>query len=81
MNELQITRKPRRHISKSEKIEIVESSLLPGALVAEVARLHNVAASSVVKWRGQYQRGAIMGVSSKEDVVPASEVKYRLTRI
>lgn len=76
MNEAQLfSRKPRRNISQSEKIQIVEQSLLPGALVAEVARRHNIAASSVIKWRRQYQEGARMSVSSQEDVVPASEVK------
>ncbi len=70
-----IGRKPRRHIRQKEKITIVEASLVPGVLVAEVARQYNVAASSVVKWRRQYQEGARMSVSSKDDVVPASEVK------
>ncbi len=76
-----IVRKPRRHIRREEKITIVEASLVPGVLVAEVARQYNVAASSVVKWRRQYQEGARMSVSSKDDVVPASEVKKLKAKI
>ena len=55
--------------------------MVPGVLVAEIARKYNVGASSVVKWRRQYQEGARMSISSKDDVVPASEVKKLKVKI
>ena len=43
----------RRRWSRDEKARIVEETLLPGAVVCEVARRHGVAQSLVFTWRRQ----------------------------
>ncbi|HEY1453413.1 MAG TPA: transposase [Roseiarcus sp.] len=41
----------RRRWSKGEKARIVEETLIPGAVVSEVARRHDVAQSLLFTWR------------------------------
>ena len=41
----------RRRWSKNEKARIVEETLMPGAVVSEVARRHGVAQSLLFTWR------------------------------
>src|SRR5208337_3696196 len=41
----------RRRWSKDEKARIVEETLMPGAVVSEVARRHGVAQSLLFTWR------------------------------
>lgn len=65
----------RRWFSADQKLRFVEESLQAGATISEVARRHNIGASSLVKWRKQMQTGALMGVKSGESVVPISEMK------
>ena len=43
----------RRRWSKDEKSRIVEETLMPGAVVCEVARRHGVAQSLLFTWRRQ----------------------------
>jgi transposase len=43
----------RRRWSKDEKARIVEETLIPGAVVSEVARRHAVAQSLLFTWRRQ----------------------------
>src|SRR5208282_2793614 len=43
----------RRRWSKDEKARIVEETLMPGAVVCEVARRHGVAQSLLFTWRRQ----------------------------
>jgi transposase len=43
----------RRRWSKDEKARIVEETLIPGAVVCEVARRHGVAQSLIFTWRRQ----------------------------
>jgi transposase len=43
----------RRRWSKDEKAGIVEETLIPGAVVSEVARRHGVAQSLLFMWRRQ----------------------------
>src|ERR1700758_3531583 len=43
----------RRRWSKDEKARIVEETLLPGAVVCEVARRHGVAQGLLFTWRRQ----------------------------
>ena len=49
----------RRWRSVSEKLEIVQLTLRPGASVAEVARAHGVNANQVFKWRRAFERGEL----------------------
>ena len=44
---------------RSEKREVVQLTLRPGASVAEVARAHGVNANQVFKWRRAFERGEL----------------------
>ena len=52
-------RRVRRWRSVSEKRQIVQLTLEPGASVAEVARVHGVNANQVFKWRRAFERGEL----------------------
>ena len=49
-------RRVRRWRSVSEKRQIVQLTLEPGASVAELARAHGVNANQVFKWRRAFER-------------------------
>jgi transposase len=53
------SRRVRRWRTVSEKLEIVQLTLKPGASVAEVARAHGVNANQVFKWRRAFERGEL----------------------
>jgi transposase len=57
-------RRVRRWRSVSEKLEIVQLTLKPGASVAEVARAHGVNANQVFTWRRAFERGELTGPCS-----------------
>jgi transposase len=57
--ELSTGRRVRRWRSVSEKLEIVQLTLRPGASVAEVARAHGVNANQVFKWRRAFEHGEL----------------------
>ena len=52
-------RRVRRWRSVSEKLQIVQLTLKPGASVAQVARAHGVNANQVFKWRRAFERGEL----------------------
>jgi transposase len=58
-SELSSGRRVRRWRSVSEKRQIVQLTLQPGASVAEVARAHGVNANQVFKWRREFERGEL----------------------
>ena len=53
-------RRVRRWRSVSEKRQIVQLTLEPGASVAEVSRAHGVNANQVFKWRRAFERGELI---------------------
>ena len=53
------TRRVRRWRSVSEKRQIVQLTLEPGARVAEVARRYSLNANQLFKWRRAYERGEL----------------------
>ena len=53
-------RRVRRWRSVSEKRQIVQLTLEPGASVAEVARAHGLNANQVFKWRRAFERGELI---------------------
>jgi transposase len=57
-------RRVRRWRSVSEKRQIVQSTLEPGAKVAEVARAHGLNANQVFKWRRAFERGELIETCS-----------------
>ena len=52
-------RRVRRFRSISEKLQIVQLTLKPGASVAQVAQAHGVNANQVFKWRRAFDRGEL----------------------
>ena len=54
-----VGRRSRRRRSASEKLEIVQLTMEPGASVAEIARAHGVNANQVFKWRRLFERGQL----------------------
>lgn len=53
----------RRRRTASEKLEIVQLTMKPGASVAEIARAHDVNANQVFKWRRLFERGQLADAS------------------
>jgi transposase len=47
----------KRFRTKTERRQIVEETLKPGASVSQVARVHDVNANQVFHWRRQYRQG------------------------
>ena len=54
-----VGRHGRRRRSVSEKLQIVQLTMEPGASVAEIARAHGVNANQVFKWRRLFERGQL----------------------
>ena len=54
-----VGRRGRRRRSVSEKLQIVQLTMEPGASVAEIARAHGVNANQVFKWRRLFERGQL----------------------
>ena len=52
----------RRRWTAAAKTQIVAESLVPGAVVAEVARRHDIRASQVQLWRRQAREGLLSAV-------------------
>ena len=57
-------RRVRRWRSVSEKRQIVQLTLEPGAKVAEVARVHGLNSNQVFKWRRAFERGELIETCS-----------------
>ena len=57
-------RRVRRWRTVSEKRQIVQLAIAPGASVAEVARAHGVNANQVFKWRRAFERGELIEPSA-----------------
>ena len=77
-------RRVRRWRSVSEKRQIVQLTMEPGASVAEVARTHGLNANHLFKWRRAFQRGelvesgsALLPVTVAASSQPESEVADR----
>ena len=78
---LSTDRRVRRFRSISEKRQIVQLTLEPGASVAEVARAHGVNANQVFKWRRAFERGELCepSVALIPVTVPAADDESRET--
>jgi transposase len=74
-------RRVRRWRSVTEKRQIVQLTMEPGASVAEVAREHGVNANQVFKWRRAWERGeltdgyaALLPVTVSSSVEPENKM-------
>jgi transposase len=54
-----VGRRGRRRRLVSEKLQILQLTMEPGASVAEIARAHGVNANQVFKWRRLFERGQL----------------------
>jgi transposase len=54
-----VGRRGRRRRSVSEKLQIVQLTMEPGASVAEIGRAHGVNANQVFKWRRLFESGQL----------------------
>jgi transposase len=64
----------RRRWSSAEKVRLVEESLVPGAIVAEVARRHDVHPNLLHHWRRQARRAE---AGSRSTFLPVAVVPGR----
>ena len=60
-----VGRRGRRRRSVSEKLQIVQLTMEPGASVAEIARAHEVNANQVFKWRRLLERGQLSDAGAR----------------
>ncbi len=60
---------------------MVQQTFEPGMTVSHVARLHDVNANQLFKWRKQFQEGSLTAITAGEDVVPASELAAAIKQI
>ena len=68
-----VGRRGRRRRSVSEKLQIVQLTMEPGASVAEIARAHGVNANQVFKWRRLFERGQLSdGVPTSTALLPVT---------
>jgi len=67
-----VGRRGRRRRSVSEKLQIVQLTMEPGASVAEIARAHEVNANQVFKWRRLFERGQLSGVARSTALLPVT---------
>jgi transposase len=80
-----VGRRGRRRRSVSEKLQIVQLTMGPGASVAEIARVHGVNANQVFKWRRLFERGQLSdGIAISTALLPVtatadSEMKLETT--
>jgi transposase len=68
-------KKIRTRLSAQQKLLIVQESFQPGAIIAEVARTHNVGVSSLVKWRKNATEGSLKSMKDDAPSVCAKEHK------
>jgi transposase len=62
----------RRQFSEEAKGRIVEETLVPGAVVSEIARRHGLAPQQLFTWRRQARRAAAAAVNEEpQQFVPA----------
>ena len=59
----------RRWFSKDDKAQVVEETLVPGAVVSDVARRHGLTPQQVFTWRRQARQ--LRGTADEPQFVPA----------
>ncbi len=69
-----IKRRYQRYTIK-QKQDLLHEAEKPGNSVSMVARTYGVSVSAIFEWRKNMSKGAIAGLSTVEELVPASQVK------
>lgn len=71
----------KRRWNAAEKYQIVQETYIPGANVSQIARKYDISPSLLFHWRRAMEAGGMQGVSSKEELVPKSQVRELERRI
>jgi transposase len=66
----QASRPKRRFFTAEHKQRIVQEALVPGASVSRIARLHDVNANQVFKWKREYLRSQTGSQPSEYGLLP-----------
>lgn len=62
----------RRRFSADDKVRIIEETLVPGAVVSDVARRHGLSPQQLFTWRRQARRPAVASAETEAPIfVPA----------
>jgi transposase len=77
-----VERRGRRRRSVSEKLQIVQLTMEPGASVAEIARVRGVHANQVFKWIRLFERGQLSdGVAISTALLPVTVTAAEICRL
>lgn len=79
-SENKIKRRYQRYTIK-QKQELLLEAEKPGNSVSLIARTYGVSVSAMFEWRKNMSKGAIAGLSTDEDLVPASQVRELKTKL
>ena len=66
-----VGRRGRRRRSVSEKLQIVQLTMAPGASVAEIARTHELEANQVFTWRRLFEKGQLSDAGARSTALLA----------
>lgn len=69
-NLTEVPRPKRRFFTAEHKQRIVQEALTPGASVSRIARLHDVNANQVFKWKREFLRSQIVNRPSGPGLLP-----------
>jgi transposase len=78
--EKSVKRRYQRYTIK-QKQELLLEAEKPGNSVSLIARTYGVSVSAMFEWRKNMSKGAIAGLSTDEDLVPASQVRELKTKL
>lgn len=78
--ENRIKRRYQRYTIK-QKQELLLEAEKPGNSVSLIARTYGVSVSAMFEWRKNMSKGAMAGLSTDEDLVPASQVRELKTKL
>lgn len=70
----------RRQFSEEAKARIIEETLVPGAVVSEIARRHGLTPQQLFTWRRQGRRTTAPGKESSQFVPAVVELPPRISR-
>lgn len=71
----------RKKYSLMQKRELVEEAQQAGSSMSMVARKYGISPSLMFFWRRKMEEGALAGLDTGEDLVPASQVKELKSKV
>ena len=67
----------RRRFSADDKVRIIEETLVPGAVVSDVARRHGLSPQQLFTWRRQARRPAVASAETEAPIFVGGGVRRR----